>query len=102
MPLRCAPGCASLPPHHGCWRIDMPVPGGANARRVVRLTWLATIVAVLSLAATGAAAAGTPRGVVALPGYSVTTFVQGTRSWTNPDAIVVASGHVFIAYQNQS
>ncbi len=50
----------------------------------------------------GSTAAAEGSGIVALPGYSVSVFARGTASWSNPDAIVVAKGHVFIDYQNHS
>jgi len=43
----------------------------------------------------------TPKGkVVALPGYNVSIFAQGTSSYLNPDSIDVAGDFVYVGYQN--
>jgi hypothetical protein len=69
--------------------------------------WGAAAALVASTALTIAAlpravVADTNLDIVALPGYSVSVFAHGTASWSNPDAIVVANGRVFIDYQNHS
>src|SRR3981081_3618 len=40
--------------------------------------------------------------VAALPGYHVDLFARGTSAFSNPDAIAVANGHVFVAFANQT
>ncbi len=39
-------------------------------------------------------------GLAALPGYQISLFASSTSKYTNPDAIEVDNGHVFIDYQN--
>jgi hypothetical protein len=36
--------------------------------------------------------------VAALPGYHVDLFARGTSAFTNPDAIAVANGHLFVGF----
>src|ERR1700730_15303479 len=40
--------------------------------------------------------------VAALPGYHVDLFARGTSAYSNPDAIAVANGHVFVAFANKT
>lgn len=40
--------------------------------------------------------------VAALPGYRLSIFARGTSAFFNPDAIVVAGRHVFVAFQNNA
>ena len=40
--------------------------------------------------------------VVTMPGYRVAVFARGTSAYSHPDPIVVAAGHVFVAFQNNS
>lgn len=52
--------------------------------------------------ASGSPASGDPGryGLAVLPGYQVSLFASSTSSYTNPDAVEVDNGHVFIDYQN--
>jgi hypothetical protein len=46
--------------------------------------------------------AGESRVVRSVPTFTVNIFAQGTSSLYNPDAVVVTSTNVFVAYQNNS
>ncbi len=61
---------------------------------------------VLALLLMGAAAApqqvkqATTVPVVGLPGYDVSVFAKGTKTYYNPDSVEVAGKYVYIGYQN--
>ncbi len=54
----------------------------------------------LAAVRTGNAAADLP--VVTVPGYTVSVFAHGSGANSQPDAVVAADGHLYVAYQNKT
>ncbi|MDQ6636391.1 MAG: hypothetical protein M3Y62_01215 [Candidatus Dormibacteraeota bacterium] len=54
---------------------------------------------VAVLLALGTSRTGAAAGPVAAPGYDLTTFATGGRSF-NPDSVTSGGGHIFVGYQN--
>lgn len=78
--------------------MDVRVVGRRAAAAMVPVV----LVAAAALPGSVAASKEGSEGIVALPGYRVSVFARGTSALTNPDAIVVGNGDVFIDYQNHS
>ncbi|HEY8741858.1 MAG TPA: hypothetical protein VIU62_02085, partial [Chloroflexota bacterium] len=78
-------------------------------QRIRRFASRALVVGTLAIVPTGgvgglplATAFAAGSAPVAVAGYQIATFAQGTAAYTNPDAIVADGGFIYVAYQNDS